>query len=164
MNNNTSQQSRIKFLKSKSGRTYVGIDINPASLELIISTLKSIQPDNFDELLNNQSNRDDGEFHLTVVSPEEYINLTKFKAGLLQKNYIGKAESFCILGLGKNSTSDNIAFYAVVESEGLDALRNKLLLPKRDFHITIGFSSRDIHGVKKDRTTLVAGGSAKACD
>ena len=50
-----------------------------------------------------------------------------------------------------------VVFFVVVESADIQAFRYKLGLTKADLHITLGFNVRDIHGVKKDRSTLVSG-------
>lgn len=47
------------------------------------------------------------------------------------------------------------AYFIVIDWPAASALRTELGLPRMDFHITLGFSVKDIHGVKKDSSTLL---------
>jgi SAM-dependent methyltransferase len=50
----------------------------------------------------------------------------------------------------------NDAYYVVVEWPAGAAARAKLGLPPHDFHITLGFRKRDVHGIRKDCDTLIS--------
>lgn len=48
----------------------------------------------------------------------------------------------------------NEAYFIVLEWAAADAFREELGLTRADFHITLGFMDRDIHSLRKDRSTL----------
>lgn len=47
------------------------------------------------------------------------------------------------------------ATFVIVDWPAANVWRVKKGLPKTDFHITLGFSREDVHGVAKDELTLV---------
>lgn len=49
----------------------------------------------------------------------------------------------------------NEAYFIVIDWPSACAFRRELGLPDMDLHITLGFKLQDIHGVKKDRSTLI---------
>jgi hypothetical protein len=55
-----------------------------------------------------------------------------------------------LLGVGSAEKSGNRAFYIVVESNLLNESRTSLNLDEKDLHITLGFKSKDVHGVRKN--------------
>jgi hypothetical protein len=59
------------------------------------------------------------------------------------------------LGLGKVTVGKNSAWFKVVEWKSAGSFRQKLELPEKDYHITIGFILNDIHSVPKNKETLV---------
>jgi len=64
------------------------------------------------------------------------------------------------LGLGvvcDPADKTNQVYFKVIDWPGGKKFRTKMGLPERTFHITIGFKSCDVHKVKKDKTTLLAG-------
>jgi hypothetical protein len=56
-----------------------------------------------------------------------------------------------MIGVGQATKETNTAYFIVCESEKLDAIRTRFGLPKHDFHITIGFNPKDVHGVPKNK-------------
>lgn len=48
----------------------------------------------------------------------------------------------------------NEAYFVVLEWTAADALREELGLARLDFHITLGFTDKDIHSLRKNRSTL----------
>lgn len=50
--------------------------------------------------------------------------------------------------------SDKV-YFKVVEWPSAAEFRKLAGLSPKDFHITVGYTISDIHGVKKDRSTLV---------
>lgn len=64
-------------------------------------------------------------------------------------------DDFVPLGLGKTSQEDNVAYFVVINWHSAQELRKKLGLEPYHFHITVAFKSNDIHGVAKDKSTLL---------
>lgn len=59
------------------------------------------------------------------------------------------------VGLGKVTKADNEAYFKVLQWDSANAFRTNVGLPAKDFHITVGFKTADIHDVKKDTTALL---------
>jgi len=59
------------------------------------------------------------------------------------------------LGVGSVTENSNQAWYCVVDWPDANTLRQSLGLPPSDFHITLGYRYSDIHGVRKDESTLL---------
>lgn len=59
------------------------------------------------------------------------------------------------LGVGKQKKAANETVYIVVEWPSASHFLKNVNADTRDFHITLGFKDTDIHGVAKNRMTLV---------
>jgi len=59
------------------------------------------------------------------------------------------------LGIGRASLDDHAAYFRVLHWPQANELRQVIGLTPVDFHITIGFCQQDVHGVRKDQSTLV---------
>lgn len=132
--------------------------------------LERLLPEEAESLIQNKRARDKGDnFHVTIISPPEMrdaVNklaasqgLSKSKASDALKAEI---ESLALsdsglkfLGLGKAEKGGNVAYFAVLDWPEAQDLRDKYGLGSHDFHTTVGFANEDVHGVRKDRSTLV---------
>lgn len=97
--------------------------------------------------LNNR-----GEYHITVIRPPEMKALKK--AGKIFENHstVMIPGSPHYRGLGKATSGANEAYFMVVDWPEAQEFRAQLGLPQLDFHITIGFTEKDIHDVPKNKT------------
>jgi hypothetical protein len=59
-------------------------------------------------------------------------------------------EDLELLGVGMASKNTNTAYFIVCSSDSLDAVRTRFNLPKQDFHVTLGFNTKDVFGVPKN--------------
>jgi len=59
------------------------------------------------------------------------------------------------LGIGRVAKSGAEALFVVVEWPSANQFLNTVGADKRDFHVTLGFKDKDIHGVAKNQTTLL---------
>ncbi len=59
------------------------------------------------------------------------------------------------VGLGRVAQDDSESMFVVLDWPAANVWRATLGLPRQDFHVTLGFSRCDIHGVCKDKSTLV---------
>lgn len=143
--------SQIAFLTSQSGRIYAGCDIPEREVELYIRELSKEEPADFNALRKNQSARDRGLFHLTVISPPEFARLSPS----LALDFIGETVGIQLCGLGKATRGGQRSFFVVVQCERIAELRQDLRLGHRDLHITLGFDRNDVHDISKDGTTLI---------
>jgi tRNA nucleotidyltransferase/poly(A) polymerase len=98
--------------------------------------------------------------HITIISPEE----TPYVAKLARKNpedlfgelYVDGQPQY--LGLGYQRIGENELYYVVVKWPEVQELRRNFGLPRKDLHITLGYTYEDIHDVSKDETTLITKG------
>ena len=129
-----------------------------------------VGPEQAEVLIQNKLNRDKGFFfHVTIFSPPEVkdiVNKMAAEKGLSKSKasdeFRAEVEAFGLsdsglksLGLGKAEKGSDVAYFAVLEWPDAQDLRAKFGISPFDFHTTIGFDKADVHGVRKDRSTLV---------
>ena len=148
-----SGETKLHYDKNK--QPYIAVEIE----ENIGKIYQSFLASHVDlEYIKNQKNRDEEKFHITLVnaadmgkmrktlSPEEVVNvINQFKDI--------KSEFFSY-GIGKNSKAESTAYYAVLENAYINTLRSSLGLNNHDLHMTLGFLPKDVHGVKKNKSTI----------
>lgn len=139
----------IKVMKDNQGLQYLAGQINKADIAHYLKQMQLILGDRFDEYRQNQSARDHHLFHLTLVNPYEYQTLTD------KLQSVGKRLRVQLEGLGRVSQGDHSAYFVVANSSDGQFIRQSLLLGTKDFHVTLGFDKKDVHGVAKDKTTLI---------
>ncbi len=133
--------------------SYLGISVEPAALAPALNQLKSaMTPKLFQQITQKKRERDGADaFHLTVITPPEFRKL-KAENRLA---FPDKPFTLELLGVGTASNEKSQSWFAVARSVTLDHYRYSLGLPRHDFHVTLGFTVADVHGVPKNETTLV---------
>ena len=140
---------------SKSGRPYLAISVEKENLNPYLEKLYNIEKEQFLYLTKNQRDRDRGEFHITVVGPREYKEIFESQSKLIVNGLYNQNVSYCFIGLGFANLDKKRSYFVIVESDELMKIRNVFGLPKKDFHVTLGFNDVDLQGVRKDRATLL---------
>jgi hypothetical protein len=146
----------LTYLRDTIGNNYVGINIPEAVVEPHLEKLKEILgEEDFEIFTNNQKMRDHGHYHITVINVMDCNRLSKqmgmanfVKSVELAFEY--PVEDLEMLGVGMASKNDNTAYFIVCSSDSLDAVRTRFNLPKQDFHVTLGFNTKDVFGVPKN--------------
>ena len=146
----------LTYLKDTIGNNYVGINIPEAVVEPHLEKLKEILgEEDFQIFTQNQMMRDNGHYHITVINVMDCNRLSKemgmtdfVKSVELAFEY--PIEDLELLGVGTASKGDNTAYFIVCQSDALDAVRTRFNLNKQDFHITLGFNTKDVFGVSKN--------------
>lgn len=135
------------LLRSSSGKEYLALPVPKTFLLPFYKDLAQRLGKSSKERIMHQLERDGALQHMTIISPlemkGEYISYVDFPFDIT------------FHGLGRGLEGENDTYYIVTSSEHGAALRHTLGLPPRDFHITLGFSSKDIHGVRKGMSSLV---------
>ena len=146
----------LTYLKDTIGKNYVGINIPSEVVQPHLEKLKEILgEEDFEIFTQNQKMRDHGHYHITVINVMDCNRLSK-EMGMA--NFVKSVElafeypieDLELLGLGTASKNDNTAYFIVCSSDSLDAVRTRFNLPKQDFHVTLGFNTKDVFGVPKN--------------
>lgn len=147
-----------QYLKDVLDNNYVGISINKSAISNFLTRLKEyLGEELFHEYTTLKKDRDGESYHLTVVNPIEYNNYLKNSNisninNQLERVFDYEIDDLKFKGVGTASRNENTAYFIVCESDKLKAIRNSLGLGDKDFHITLGFKFKDVHGVRKNET------------
>ncbi len=100
--------------------------------------------------LEQRKKRDGEKFHLTVLIPEELDKIKKDNGQDIEKILLNLTPIVNIFGMGINSN----CYYLVCGCPEADNIRKNFNLQSMQYHITLGFESSDVHGIKKDIGTI----------
>lgn len=150
---------QISKIQDIALQLYLGISINESEADsnnlLFAKILRIAKSTITDFKLFNQKllerNRD--KYHITIFNAAECAKLP-----ILLQNVTGlniKNSSLTFKGIGSLSEGDMITYYVVVDSPVLNALRNDANLPPKDFHITIGFTHKDLFKGRKNEPNII---------
>ena len=159
----------FKIEKDINGNPYLVVNVNLTDSDCKgtkFTTLLSnfiFHSDNSGEKFHNLCVRNNGLFHITLLNVPEFSKfLISKRIGNIQiKNQdniltlLNKdLDDIEFKGIGSISKDDLSTFFIVVNSQKLDAIREKLALKPRDFHITIGFNKKDLFHDRKNKTNI----------
>jgi hypothetical protein len=145
----------ITHIKDITGSNFFGIKIDQSTIQKFLDELKDHLGDEYDKYITNQQNRDRGSHHITVVNVMDYNKLSK-ESGIsnfvnsLDKVFKFPIDDLKMMGVGTAKRNENTTYFVVCKSEKLEAVRRRYELPDHDFHITLGFSHKDVFGVRKN--------------
>lgn len=138
------------------GQNYLGIKIPNESLQSYLNELKEVLgEEDYKVFTENQQTRDKGEYHITVINVADYnrvckeVGIDKFVSSL-DAIFKYPIDDLKFMGIGTATRNENRAFFIVCNSDKLEAVRKRYELNDHDFHITLGFSPRDVFGVRKN--------------
>lgn len=134
-------------------KSFVGFAVDLKTVENSLRILKEALPEEvYAAAVDAKAKRDGAEkYHMTVVSPAE---LKRFRR-LAPVALTTRKMEYQIVGVGSVKNDETQTWFAVVSCPKAQEWRNALGLVPYDFHITLGFTKSDIHGVPKDATTLI---------
>lgn len=140
-------------MEFKIHRGYLGLfgpEINQIAQKWIDLYLVEHQEEKIKHSLENRIKRDGNDFHLTVITPQEFKEIKS----TFELPDSKRTPSIYDLGIGRQTKNGESCHYIVIYSVDLQNLRKKYGLPNKDFHITIGFSDQDIHDVSKSPCSI----------
>lgn len=147
----------VSYLKDRVGTNYLGLNMPFDIVEPYLNDLRSmLGKEEFEIYTKSQADRDSGKYHMTVISVMDYNRLSK-DVGMdkfinsLELIFSYEIDDLEMLGIGTATKSDNTSYFIVCKSDKLDAIRTRYDLPKFDFHVTLGFKWKDVHGVSKNK-------------
>jgi len=146
----------LEILKDTLGQNYLGIHFNQEEINPFLNQMKEHLGENFEEYHKLQQSRDHGKFHMTFMSVMEFNSVSKqvgFDKFTSYLDHLTKVnfDDIKLLGLGTAEKAGNKCFFVVLNSDLLQAARQNLGLDEKDFHITLGFKYKDVHGVPKNK-------------
>ena len=154
-----SMRLKIIILQDNKGQKYLGALVSRADLLPYLTRLQQLLAEDYNDYRALQAARDNYLFHLTILSPTEYQLADK---AIVEKLLIPNANqafssqlNVTLFGLGKVEQEETISYFVVAQSADAQLIRQRFILPTKDFHITLGFNPNDIYGVKKDLSTLI---------
>ena len=95
---------RAQVLSSRSGRSYLGVYVNRKYIEKFLTEMKTITKSDYSELVKIQSERDKSKYHVTLIHPEEYDEMS-------HKYLVGKSFWFDLIGLGTQKENAHSTYY-----------------------------------------------------
>ena len=147
----------LTYLKDTIGNNYIGIQIPSGSITPFLNELKDIiGEDDFKSYTENQQKRDQGDYHISVINVMEYNALSKSMSidkfiNSLEPIFKYEIDDLKMMGVGTATKNENRSYFVVINSDKLEAIRDRYELPKQDFHITLGFNFKDVFGVRKNQ-------------
>ena len=103
--------------------------------------------------------QDRGEWHITVMSPQELRRLKghhpKLEKGAFKLPLTG-SKGVQYKGIGRQQQGSKTVYYVIVDWEAAQDFRAEYGLSRYDLHVTIGYIGGDIFNVPKGRSTKIA--------
>ncbi|MCG7532576.1 2'-5' RNA ligase family protein [Psychrobium sp. MM17-31] len=141
---------KASLLKDRTGLVYIGYDVDKKLLKPYLSQLQAhLGEDKFKVFRAGQAKRDHNHFHITLINPFEHPDVKSIDVATLPEI------SFTFEGLGTAANDKDRTFFVVVSSDKAQQVRKAHGLKTKDFHVTLGFDSRDVFGVSKGMDSLL---------
>jgi hypothetical protein len=147
----------INYLKDQLGNNYLGIDIPINTIQPFLNELKEIiGEDDYNKFTENQIKRDSGHYHITLINVIEFNKLSKSMGidkfvNSLEPIFKYEIDDLKMMGVGTAAKNENRSYFVVINSDKLEAIRDRYELPKQDFHTTLGFKFKDVFGIRKNQ-------------
>jgi hypothetical protein len=145
---------RIEWIKDLVGANYIGVNIYNDAVTSFLDKMKEFTGDSYEEYVKNQQDRDRNHYHCTIFNVAETNKILKDINNVNIINQIMNdfiIDDFKMLGLGSAQRNENKAYFVVCKSEQLQAIRRRFDFEEKDFHVTLGFKWKDVHGVPKNQ-------------
>jgi hypothetical protein len=144
---------KCELLRDKNGQPYLAVDIGADQYSSYANFMLN---NNFYEDVQRKLKRDSGCYHVTLINAAQWGALTKRELNeeIFQK-LEGKEISFESFGIGLAEKEGNKAYFVILENNDITKLRESYGLQSHDFHMTLAFNEKDVHGVPKNKDTCV---------
>lgn len=144
---------KVVEIKSREGRPYLGIHVDESFLMSCLDQMSNLlSPETINQYREHQRARDGDGHHLTILDPNEYATCR-----WAVNSHVNETSLWMrLLGLGRVNAGNGDVFYAVMDCEIANSLRQSAGLGNRDMHVTLGFNNDDLHNVPKGATTLIS--------
>lgn len=98
------------------------------------------------EISFEESLKDRGEFHITVINPQEFKQIKLSQQEILKLAQEVTTDDLIFEGLGRaySLSQKDVAYFIVCTWPSADHFRQKLNLPSYEYHLTLGFKEKDV--------------------
>ena len=138
--------------------SYYGVKVEQEEIQHHIDQWRNlVGHDHADQMMAKKEERDGkGEYHVTTVSPRDTRSIKK-QYGKKLENLPSPlpVSDLHVVGIGKASNEESEAWFLVCKDDNVNAWRQEVGLPPHDLHITLGFTTKDVHGVDKGNNSIV---------
>ena len=146
-------RKNVEIIQDAVGQLYLAINFSWEEIHFFMPKYYQLESGH-EKFSANRRARDGKEFHLTFINAGEYTKLLKDAINNYQitntlETILKDLVRLDLLGVGKSTKEESIAYYIVCKSETLNSFRKTLGLTDKDLHVTLGFNPKDIHGVDK---------------
>lgn len=139
----------LQKIQDALGNDYVAIIVDDKLIADIISGLNDRITD-FDQYNQKLLERNHGTYHITV------FNVAECKKSPDCFRYAGTVVNDVVFkGIGSIEKDSNTTMFIVVESDTLQSVRCDAGLADKDFHITVGFTVKDLFHARKNECNVV---------
>jgi hypothetical protein len=146
-----SLQGTVVFLPDSREARFIGVTIPIDVLAEDIALLRQAFPDEAEGVRGKYIQRYGEEHHVTLINSKELLQIPPYR----YEGVLGRTVQVTLLGLGVAKRGGESSFFVVCESIDLQEARADVSLRQYDFHITLGFTSADLHDIAKGRLQLV---------
>ncbi len=137
----------------KTGQSYLAVDISESHYAPYANFM--LCNDFYDDV-QRKLTRDKGCYHVTLISAAHWGGLTKRElTNEILNELNGKEITFVCHGIGRAEKDEHYAHFAILENQDINDFRAKYDLPPHDFHMTLAFNEKDVHGVPKNKETCI---------
>lgn len=144
---------KCEILQDKTGQSYLAVDIKEDQYSAFANFMLC---NNFHKDVERKLIRDKNCYHVTLINAAQWGSLAKRELTEEVLDLLnGKEFSFNCHGIGKAQKDENTAHFLILENAELNQLRAKYDLKPHDFHMTLAFNEKDVHGVPKNKETCV---------
>lgn len=142
----------IEYIKDITNNNYLGINIYKEFVYPYLEKMKNHLGEDYEEFVKYQQDRDRGHHHCTLFNVADLNKVTKdlSKVEKLSSLVGYKIKDFRPMGLGAIERQGNKTYFVVIRSDELQNIRKAFGLDDIDFHITLGFRYKDVHGLRKN--------------
>jgi len=138
---------KLEIIKDVFNNSYIGVIIKEEQIKKYIDKMLELD-NNFVQYNEKLLIRNYGHYHITVFNVAE----CKTNPDLFKTLGTNISNDLFISGVGSIQQDINKTFFIVVNSPKLSQLRIDNNLNDKDFHITIGFTKKDLFNDRKNKT------------
>ncbi len=137
---------------------YIGLEINMNIEKYNIYLQKEVE--NADNFIENKILRDNGKYHITVLSVPQTQGFKKNKPIEYEKffnEFLNIDFEITLYGIGTaiDDKKGNQAWFVVSECESLQEILKNFDFPPKDFHITLAFNKKDVFSQPKGISSII---------